>query len=74
MPHLDEEIRNMMFRSAESGVYCCTKCTYETPHQAVMKDHVEAKHTQGPGLVCRTCFRICPTRKALKMHLYRAKH
>eukprot|EP00088_Acartia_fossae_P044666 TRINITY_DN4755_c0_g1_i1.p1 TRINITY_DN4755_c0_g1~~TRINITY_DN4755_c0_g1_i1.p1 ORF type:complete len:344 (+),score=67.56 TRINITY_DN4755_c0_g1_i1:199-1230(+) len=70
---LDSMIRELMYRDGD-GMHRCTRCEYSTPHLAVMKDHVEARHTTGPGFMCEFCLRICPTRKALKMHIYRAKH
>ncbi|XP_023319955.1 protein tramtrack, beta isoform isoform X24 [Eurytemora carolleeae] len=70
---LDHQIKDLMYRNL-SGIYCCQKCDYQTQHQPVMKDHIEAKHVSGPGIVCQICFRVCPTRKAMKMHIYRSKH
>ena len=60
--------------SREQGYLACLGCSFTSKHSHVVKEHIESKHIKGPGYACPVCQRIVPTRKALKVHIYRSKH
>jgi hypothetical protein len=70
---LDDLIQRLYHR-VEAGGYSCSSCAYQSINQTVMREHVESRHVLTPGFPCPHCHHVCPTRKALKMHIFRAKH
>jgi len=70
---LEEAIGKLMYRN-EVGMYCCACCHFVSSHRQVVQNHVESKHMPTPGYPCAVCNHMSPTRKALKMHIYRSKH
>jgi Pyruvate/2-oxoacid:ferredoxin oxidoreductase delta subunit len=73
LAHLDSMIQQMYHREAR-GVFGCSACAYKSTNQTVMREHIESRHVLTPGFACPHCAHVCPTRKALKMHIFRAKH
>ena len=58
----------------EAGTWRCSSCDYCSKSSTSVSEHIESKHIQGPGFACDICQHVCPTRKALKMHIFRGKH
>lgn len=67
---LDALIAQNMQRS-EGGQWLCMQCSFSSPRRDLVKGHVEAKHVESGGFACALCTSICPTRKALSMHILR---
>ena len=54
-----------------SGLWFCLQCDFNSSRRGNVQSHVEAKHVISEGVSCGECGTICPTRKALSMHVYR---
>ena len=54
-----------------SGFWYCLQCDFNSSKRGNVQSHVEAKHVKSEGVSCGVCGTICPTRKALSMHIYR---
>jgi len=69
---LDELIESKMGRvSTPSGMlWSCTECGY-LARKANIIEHVEAKHVENSGVLCRYCQKLCPNRKSLRNHVYK---
>jgi MinD superfamily P-loop ATPase len=52
------------------GTWGCSECDFVTKYQATLTNHVEAKHLQSDGYSCQYCNKFCPTKNALKCHIY----
>lgn len=62
-----------MFKN-EEGKWACNGCEYSSHASTSVKEHIESKHVEAQKYPCNTCGHVCPTRKALKMHIFRNKH
>ena len=69
---LDELVGSMMFKCDE--VWKCTSCDYSSKYKPSVREHIESKHIESQSYPCNVCGYVCPTRKALKMHIFRNKH
>ena len=58
-------------RDPAVGGYRCRHCSFTSDRSYNVKSHVEARHVVTGGLSCHLCQTVCPTRKALKMHVFR---
>ena len=70
---IDALVRSRMYKD-EAGNWRCSGCDYFSKSSTSVSEHVESKHLLGPGFACNICQHVCPTRKALKMHIFRGKH
>jgi Pyruvate/2-oxoacid:ferredoxin oxidoreductase delta subunit len=61
----------LYYRDAETGGYRCLHCSFSSDRSYNVKSHVEARHVTTGGLPCQLCGTVCPTRKALRMHVFR---
>jgi len=52
------------------GSWACAECSFTTKYQATMSNHVESRHLQSDGYTCQFCNKFCPTKNALKCHIY----
>jgi len=71
---LDEAIEGWLSRDPQGGFHTCLGCHFQSKHKNVVKEHIESRHITSPGFSCTVCHRVSPTRKALKVHIYRSKH
>ena len=62
-----------MYKS-DDGSWVCSSCSYGSRSITSVKEHVESKHLAPQQYLCSVCNYSCPTRKALKMHIFRNKH
>jgi len=51
--------------------WSCKDCGYMTRKTSSIKEHIEAKHIDNPGVVCSLCKQFCPNRKSLRNHTYK---
>ena len=58
----------------ENGKWVCNNCSYISYSSTSVREHVESKHIESQNYPCNICGHVCPTRKALKMHIFRNKH
>ena len=58
----------------ENGKWVCNNCNYISYSSTSVREHVESKHIESQNYPCNICGHVCPTRKALKMHIFRNKH
>ena len=66
---LDETINSMMDR-LDTGEYSCTVCGKIEPRfRSNMRQHIEAKHTEGGSHPCGHCGKIFRSRKSLANHV-----
>ena len=70
---VDDLISSMMYKS-DDGSWACSSCSYVSKRITSVKEHVESKHIAPQQYICHVCNYSCPTRKALKMHIFRNKH
>ena len=70
---IDALVRSQMYKD-EAGNWRCSGCDYFSKSSTSVSEHIESKHVYGPGFACHICQHVCPTRKALKMHIFRGKH
>ena len=70
---MDTVIASLLFKN-EAGDWCCASCDYSSKSSSSVREHVESRHVSSQGFPCLTCAHVCPTRKALKMHMFRGKH
>ena len=69
-PDIENQIIQLMLK-AERGWQCGqVGCDYVTEHKHLLRGHVESKHVE-IAIHCNYCPKICPTSRALKMHVYR---
>ena len=66
---LKEAIKQRMVKQYD-GSWGCSDCGFVIKYQATLTNHVEAKHLQSDGYSCQHCNKFCPTRNALKCHIY----
>ena len=62
-----------MFKD-ENGKWICNNCDYISYSSSSVREHIESKHIESQKYPCYICGHVCPTRKALKMHIFRNKH
>jgi len=55
-----------------SGAWSCVDCDYLRMNRGDVANHVESKHIEFAGVACDYCGHYTKTRKALKMHMFRA--
>ena len=67
---LDQMIKASM-QKLESGQWQCLSCGFASLRGDHVKHHIEAKHINSGGAQCCYCITVCPTRKALAMHIMR---
>jgi len=70
---IDDVIRSQMYKRMD-GFWVCSSCEYSSKSSSSVREHVESKHISSDGYPCAVCGHVCPTRKALKMHIFRSKH
>lgn len=70
---LDQLVSSLMDKNSE-GVWACSTCEYSSSSKNSVKEHVESRHVETQSYPCNICGYVCPTRKALKMHIFRNKH
>ena len=66
---MKEAIKQRMVKQYD-GTWGCSECDFVTKYQATLTNHVEAKHLQSDGYSCQYCNKFCPTKNALKCHIY----
>ena len=66
---LKEAIKQRMVKQYD-GTWGCSECDFVTKYQATLTNHIEAKHLQSDGYSCQYCNKFCPTKNALKCHVY----
>lgn len=57
----------------EKNIFQCADCDHTSNYKSNMVKHVEDRHIQQGGHVCKFCEKICPSRNALSAHISR-KH
>ena len=67
---LDQMIKASM-QKLECGRWQCLSCGFASLRGDHVKHHIEAKHINSGGVQCCYCDTVCPTRKALAMHIMR---
>jgi len=67
---LDQIIISKIVR-VNASEFRCKDCEHVSRQRGNMINHIEAKHVEYGGVVCRTCGKLCPTRQAHRMHLAR---
>jgi len=65
---IDDLIKLKMVKT--ENTFLCTDCDYRTQLKCNIEKHIEAQHIR-PGVFCKFCSKVCPTRHALRMHLKR---
>ena len=65
---IDQLIKLKMIKT--ENTFCCTDCEYRSQLKCNIEKHIEAQHIR-PGVLCKYCSKVCPTRHALRMHLKR---
>jgi len=65
---VDEMIHSRMVKL--DGSWSCTECGHITATKSHLYEHVEAKHTSS-GYNCQYCLKFCPSRNALRSHIWR---
>jgi len=63
-------INSKMARDGLTGDWTCQECGFETKLRQRMSQHVESKHVEVDS-TCEICFKVCPTRNALRVHKFR---
>jgi len=70
---IDDLVSSLMYKD-DNGKWVCNNCNYISYSSTSVREHVESKHIESQNYPCNICGHICPTRKALKMHIFRNKH
>ena len=70
---IDDLVSSLMYKD-ENGKWVCNNCNYISYSSTSVREHVESRHIESQNYPCNICGHICPTRKALKMHIFRNKH
>lgn len=70
---IDDLVSSLMYKD-ENGKWVCNNCDYISYSSTSVREHVESKHIESQNYPCNICGHVCPTRKALKMHIFRNKH